>query len=124
MAEEPGLRIDDAAAATGLTSRNIRAYQSRGLVPAPILEGRVGRYGPAHLERLRAVARLGTLGFSLAAIKALFDAFDRGQSLAAVVGLTEPAPAVGESRLVGPSRSLRLALVPEPLAAGLLGSDN
>jgi len=124
MADEPGMLIDDAAEATGLTSRNVRAYQSRGLVPAPILEGRVGRYGPSHLERLRAVVRLGTLGFSLAAIKALFDAFDRGESLAAVVGLTEPVPVIGEARLAGVSRPLRLALVPEPLAAGLRSSDN
>ena len=124
MSEERGVRIEAAAEATGLTTRNIRAYQSLGLVPAPVLEGRVGRYGPSHLERLRAVVRLGAQGFSLASIKALFDAFDRGETLATILGLGRPAPGVGEGRARGSSHSLRLALVPEPLAAALTGSGN
>ncbi len=117
------MRIEAAAAATGLTTRNIRAYQSLGLLPAPILEGRVGRYDAAHLERLRAVVRLGAQGFSLAGIKALFDAYDRGESLGTILGLAPAAPEIEEIRTVR-SRSLRLALVPEPLTAGFTGSGN
>jgi DNA-binding transcriptional MerR regulator len=96
MSDERGVRIEAAAEATGLTTRNIRAYQSLGLLPAPALDGRVGRYGPSHLARLRAAVRLGAQGFSLAAIKALFDAFDRGESLAAILpprGSAKPGPA-------------------------------
>ena len=125
MSDERGVRIEAAAEATGLTTRNIRAYQSLGLLPAPALDGRVGRDGPSHLARLRAAVRLGAQGFSLAAIKALFDAFDRGESLAAILGLGLPTPGVGEARARGSSsHSLRLALVPEPLAAALTGSGN
>ena len=120
MADSRAVRIEAAAAATGLTTRNIRAYQSLGLLPAPVLDGRVGRYGAPHLQRLRAVGRLRGAGFSLAAIKALFDAYDRDEDLATVLGLGRPTGQLGPMaahRRVEPS--LRLALVPEPLAAGL-----
>ena len=48
-------RIDDLARAAGTTSRNVRAYQERGLLPPPEKRGRVGIYGDAHLERLEQV---------------------------------------------------------------------
>ena len=103
----------------GLSTRNVRAYQSLGLVPRPELEGRVGRYGPAHLERLRAVRRLQEQGFSLAGIRVLLDAYGRGQSLADVLGLR--AEVLGEPVVSGP---LRLALVPGPLRLTLVGGEN
>lgn len=46
------MRIDELAAKTGLTSRNIRAYREKGLLPAPELEGRTGFYTEQHLQRL------------------------------------------------------------------------
>jgi DNA-binding transcriptional MerR regulator len=113
MADEPRLRIEDAARAAGLSTRNLRAYQSFGLVPPPHLEGRVGRYGPEHLARLRSVRRLQAQGFSLAGIRALFAAHARGLSLAALVG-AEPS-ALEDAPAPEAPRSLRLALVPGPL---------
>jgi len=110
MAQPAGWRIDETARAAGLSTRNVRAYQSLGLVPGPFLEGRVGRYGPAHLARLRAVRRLQAQGFSLAGIRVLLEASDRGESLADVLGGRDPA--FDES---GASPRLRLALVPGPL---------
>jgi DNA-binding transcriptional MerR regulator len=122
MTRSGRVRIDTAAQLTGLTTRSIRAYQSQGLLPAPGLEGRVGFYDTRHLDRLRAIRRLQEQGFSLAGIKRLLDAHDRGLSLDAVLGL-EPAPRpVGEAS--GPTpRPLRLALVPEPLVAAVGGTD-
>ncbi|MDT7598572.1 MAG: hypothetical protein QOK26_649, partial [Pseudonocardiales bacterium] len=37
-------RIDELARFAGTTSRNVRAYQERGLLPPPRKEGRVGIY--------------------------------------------------------------------------------
>ena len=42
--EVPGMTFDELARRTRLTVRNIRAYQSRGLVPPPELRGRTGYY--------------------------------------------------------------------------------
>ena len=122
MADDRGLRIEDAARAAGLTTRNVRAYQSFGLMPPPHLQGRVGRYGPEHLARLRAVRRLQAQGFSLAGIRALFDAHARGLSLAALVG-AEPS-ALEDAPAPGTPGSLRLALVPGPLAPSLSGASH
>ncbi len=75
------LGIDELARDAGTTTRNVRALQTGGLLPRPRLQGRTGRYGRDHLERLRAVIRLQERGFSLAAIKILFDAHDSGATL-------------------------------------------
>ncbi len=116
MAEKPGVRIEEAARVSGLSTRNVRAYQSLGLLPPPDLDGRVGRYGPEHLARLRAVRRLQARGFSLAGIRTLFDAHERGLSLATLLGVE--ASALEEPAAEPTPRSLRLALVPGPLAPG------
>jgi DNA-binding transcriptional MerR regulator len=67
------MTIDELAHRTRMTVRNIRAYQSRGLIPAPEMRGRTGYYGPEHVERLRAVQRLQREGFNLEAIRRLLD---------------------------------------------------
>jgi DNA-binding transcriptional MerR regulator len=82
------LTIDQLARLAGTTSRNARAFQTLALLPRPTLEGRTGRYGQAHLDRLRAILRLQRQGFSLNAIGALFDAAARGLTLEQILGLT------------------------------------
>lgn len=67
-------RIDDLAQRTGLTVRNIRAYQSRGLLPGPDVHGRTGFYGPEHAERITLIRELQGQGFNLEAIRRLIDA--------------------------------------------------
>jgi DNA-binding transcriptional MerR regulator len=67
------LTIDALARRSGLTTRNIRAYQSRGLLPAPEVRGRTGYYGPEHLERLELIREMQADGFNLTAIKRLLD---------------------------------------------------
>jgi DNA-binding transcriptional MerR regulator len=65
--------IDELARHTGLTARNIRAYQSRGLVDRPEIRGRTGHYGPRHVARLQLIRELQAAGFSLDAIRRLLE---------------------------------------------------
>jgi DNA-binding transcriptional MerR regulator len=67
------LTIDELAQRTGLTVRNIRAYQSRGLVPPPRLRGRTGYYGQEHLARIELIRELQAEGFNLEAIRRLTE---------------------------------------------------
>ena len=65
------LTIEQLAAQTGMTVRNIRAHQSRGLLPPPTIRGRTGFYGDEHLLRLRLIAEMQADGFNLRAIDRL-----------------------------------------------------
>jgi len=85
----PGMTIDQLARESGVTTRNIRAYQTRGLLPSPRMEGRVGFYDEGHLARLRYIAGLQERGFSLAAIQCLLDAWEEGRGLNDVLGFEE-----------------------------------
>lgn len=82
-----GYRIDELARAAGTTVRNIRAYQDRGLLPPPRLEGRVGFYDDSHLARLRLIGNLLTRGYSSAIIKDLLAAWETGRDVGDVLGL-------------------------------------
>lgn len=63
------MTIDELAARSGVTTRNIRSYQSRGLLASPTLVGRTGYYGAKHLERLRHIRLLQRDGLNLEAIR-------------------------------------------------------
>jgi DNA-binding transcriptional MerR regulator len=67
------LTIEELAAQSGMTVRNIRAHQARGLLDPPEVRLRVGYYGPEHVERLRLIRRLQDEGFNLAGIQRLLD---------------------------------------------------
>ena len=70
---EQRLTIDELAQSTELTVRNVRNYQSRGLIPPPEVEGRVGYYGAEHLARLALIREMQAQGFNLAAIAHLLE---------------------------------------------------
>ena len=80
VADQELLTIDQLAARSGMTVRNIRAHVTRGLLPPPYLRGRTGYYGPEHLARLNLITGLQQQGFNLAAISRL------------VAGPTAPSP--------------------------------
>jgi DNA-binding transcriptional MerR regulator len=65
------LTIDQLAQQTGMSARNIRAHQSRGLLAPPTLRGRTGYYGPDHVARIKVIERLQEDGFSLSLIERL-----------------------------------------------------
>lgn len=68
------LTIDELAQRTGMTVRNIRAHQSRGLLPPPTVRGRTGYYGAAHIARIELIQEMQAQGFNLQAIRKLVDA--------------------------------------------------
>lgn len=80
------LRIDELAARTGTTSRNIRAYQARGLLQRPELDGRTGYYDEEHVRRLEIIDELQGRGFSLEAIRAVIDTWSKGGDLGHLIG--------------------------------------
>jgi DNA-binding transcriptional MerR regulator len=71
--EETGadLTIDELAQRVAMTVRNIRAHQSRGLLPPPEVRGRTGYYGPEHVARIELIKELQADGFNLEAIRRL-----------------------------------------------------
>jgi DNA-binding transcriptional MerR regulator len=82
-------RIDELAQAAGMTVRNVRVYQDRGLLPPPRREGRVGLYSDAHLARLRLVGGLLERGYGFTHIGELISAWERGRGIDDVLGLEE-----------------------------------
>jgi DNA-binding transcriptional MerR regulator len=75
--EEPDspdqLTIEQLAAETGMSVRNIRAHQARGLLAPPEVRQRVGYYGPEHSAQLRLIRELQDDGFNLGGIKRLLQ---------------------------------------------------
>lgn len=73
MEAEGELTIDELARRTGMTVRNVRAHQSRGLLPPPVVRGRTGFYGPEHIARLELIKELQADGFNLEGIRRLIE---------------------------------------------------
>jgi DNA-binding transcriptional MerR regulator len=82
--QENNLTIEELAAETGMTVRNIRSHRARGLLPAPEVRDRVGYYGAEHLARLRMIQELQADGFNLKGIERLLN-----QNVGAGEGLDE-----------------------------------
>jgi DNA-binding transcriptional MerR regulator len=76
---EADLTIDELAAKSQVPSRTIRFYQSKGVLPKPIMKGRVAYYGKAHEERLELIATLQDRGLRIDAIRELAARLDRGE---------------------------------------------
>ncbi len=83
------MTVDELARRAGTTTRNVRAHQTRGLLPPPRMVGRVGYYDEGHLARLNYIDRLQERGFSLAAIQELLRGWEEGRSLTEVLGFEE-----------------------------------
>jgi DNA-binding transcriptional MerR regulator len=63
------LTVDELAAVTGVSVRNIRYYASLGLLPPPERRGRIAYYGAEHRARLDLTVALQEHGFTLQAIE-------------------------------------------------------
>lgn len=90
-ARENNLTIEELAAETGMTVRNIRAHQSRGLLPPPEVRARTGYYGPEHVARLRLIQEMQAEGFKLSAISRLIG--EHGEDADRFVGLRQAVTA-------------------------------
>jgi len=77
VADPDQLTIDELAAQSRVPSRTIRYYQSKGVLPAPEIKGRVAYYGAVHLERLALIAKLQDRGLRIDAIRALLARIDK-----------------------------------------------
>ncbi len=85
--EPEGLTIDELAVRTGTTTRTLRLYQTKSLLPPPRIVGRIGYYSDVHVNRLIIIDRLQKRGFSLAGIAELFKIWQEGKSLEELLGL-------------------------------------
>jgi DNA-binding transcriptional MerR regulator len=79
--------VDELARVAGTTVRNVRAYQDRGLLPAPEIRGRTGYYNHNHLARLRIIAGMLGRGYTLNSIGELMVAWQEGRNLTELLGL-------------------------------------
>jgi DNA-binding transcriptional MerR regulator len=92
---EPRLTVEQLAGRTGMSVRNIRNHQSRGLLPPPEVRSRVGYYSEEHVTRLRLIQEMQAQGFKLDAIKRLIGG--NASSIEQFLGLRRAVTAPFES---------------------------
>ncbi len=102
-------RVEELAAAAGVSVELLRSYQTKGLIDPPRRDGRVALYDDRHLERLRTIKELKDKGYSLKAISGLLTR-QHGDSQRSV----SPLPPVSRRRAPGPPGAGR----PHPGASG------
>src|SRR6476469_6637912 len=71
--DENELTIEQLAAESGMTVRNIRSHRARGLLQPPEVRDRIGYYGSDHVTRLRMIQELQAEGFNLKGIERLLE---------------------------------------------------
>ena len=74
------MTIRQLAERTGMTVRNIRAHQTRGLLPPPAVRGRTGYYGEEHVARIELTREMQADGLNLEAIRRVLDSGDGSAS--------------------------------------------
>lgn len=89
--QEANLTVEQLAYETGMSVRNIRNHQSRGLLPPPEVRARIGYYGPQHVARLRLIQEMQAEGFKLSAISRLIG--EHGADADRFVGLRQAVTA-------------------------------
>jgi DNA-binding transcriptional MerR regulator len=67
------LTIGELARRTGMTIRNIRAHQTRGLLPPPEVHGRTGYYNEEHVARIELTREMQAEGLNLEAIRRVLE---------------------------------------------------
>src|SRR6202034_2691865 len=80
-------RIDDLARLAGTTTRNIRVYRDRGLLPPPLRVGRIALFNDTHLTRLRLITSMLDRGYNIAHVREMISAWEQGKNLGDVLGL-------------------------------------
>jgi len=121
-AAEPELTIEELSYRSRVTTRSIRDYQSRGLLPPPQLRSgqRSAIYGPEHLARLRVIGRMQERGHSLAGIKKLLQALEDGKSLEQLLGVETAVAELSNDRSVTMSEAEFRQKVPKEMDANAL----
>ncbi len=110
-----GITIGELAHRTGVTVRNIRAHQSRGLLDPPRVVGRTGYYDEEHVDRLMLIIELQSEGFNLEAIRRIIAS--AGEDSGELLGFTRDVRApyeteqpeiLSEAEIAGPWGEKRL----------------
>ncbi|WP_067651435.1 MerR family transcriptional regulator [Nocardia harenae] len=110
-------RIDDLARAAGTTSRNVRAYQERGLLPTPARRsGRALIYDDSHLARLKIIDALLQRGFTTGHIADFITSWETGKDLTEILGLQHAVTATW-------GKAGDPVTVPRELVHAFLGGD-
>jgi DNA-binding transcriptional MerR regulator len=107
-----GHRIDDLARLAGTTTRNIRVYRDRGLLPPPLRVGRIALFNDTHLTRLRLITSMLDRGYNIAHVREMLSAWEEGKNLGDVLGL--------ESAIVGTWTTEKAATMPMAEAQRLI----
>lgn len=79
--KEGQMTIGELARRTGMTVRNIRAHQTRGLLPPPDVHGRTGYYDEEHVARISLILELQAEGLNLAAVRHVLESADGSPQL-------------------------------------------
>jgi len=67
------MTIDELARRVDMTARNIREWQTNGLLPPPQRRGRIGIYGDDHIAHIDRIKSLRAQGFPLDIIRRILD---------------------------------------------------
>lgn len=67
------MTIGELARRTGMTIRNIRAHQTRGILPPPEVHGRTGYYNEDHVARIELTREMQAEGLNLEAIRRVLE---------------------------------------------------
>ena len=86
-AADSQMTIRQLAERTGMTVRNIRAHQTRGLLPPPVVRGRTGYYNEEHVARIELTREMQADGLNLEAIRRVFETSD-GEAVAEIFDFT------------------------------------
>jgi DNA-binding transcriptional MerR regulator len=117
---EPALSVEELSARSGAPVRTIREYQTWRILHPPTRAGRRAFYDESHVERLAGIARLQDRGYSIAAIRDLFEAWEQGADLRDVLGVDDVlAPPADEAPVLLTAEQLA-ALLPAIAASDRL----
>jgi len=89
---EREMTIGELAERTGMTVRNIRAHQTRGLLPPPVVHGRTGYYNEDHVARIALTRELQDEGLNLEAIRRMLQGADGAATEVVALTRTLRAP--------------------------------
>jgi DNA-binding transcriptional MerR regulator len=75
------MTIGELARRTGMTIRNIRAHQTRGLLPPPEVHGRTGYYNEGHVARIELTREMQAEGLNLEAIRRVLESSEGSREM-------------------------------------------
>jgi DNA-binding transcriptional MerR regulator len=107
-----GMTVEELSARTGAPVRTIREYQTWQILHPPTRVGRRGYYDESHVRRLEGIARLQERGYSIAAIRELFEAWEQGAGLRDVLGLDDAIGLPADEAPITITRTQLAELVP------------